>query len=193
MKKSHFQNSVFHCQRTRRNFLKSMKIAGLGAVGLSATSLLYPTLAQTVNRQDKWRWCNKCQVLHFAGGNSLGACAAGGLHNFEGSSNYSLILNTANLRGQYGWRWCNKCQELFFAGGGSKGVCPTGGKHNSTGSGDYLLKSKEDSPNYSGQAEWRWCRKCQALSFAGGDSLGACPAGGSHDNSGSGNYILQER
>ncbi len=193
MKKSSFQNIVFSCKRTRRDFLKSMKMAGLGAVGLSATNLLYPTVAQAVNRQDQWRWCSKCQVLHFAGGNSLGACAAGGSHNYRGSSNYSLILNTPNVRGQYGWRWCNKCQVLFFAGGGSLGACPAGGKHNPSGSSDYVLKAKDVAPDYVGQAEWRWCRKCEALYFAGGDSLGACAAGGSHDSSGSGNYILQAR
>jgi rubrerythrin len=42
----------------------------------------------------------------------------------------------------------------------------------------------------SSQANWRWCRKCQGLAFAGNPSPGACPAGGQHDHSGSGNYHL---
>ena len=39
------------------------------------------------------------------------------------------------------------------------------------------------------QDNWRWCNKCQGLAYAGNLSLGACPAGGTHDHSGSGNYI----
>src|SRR5206468_8347976 len=41
-----------------------------------------------------------------------------------------------------------------------------------------------------GQNNWRWCNKCQGLSYAGSASLGACPAGGNHDHTGSGNYSL---
>jgi len=40
------------------------------------------------------------------------------------------------------------------------------------------------------QDNWRWCRKCEALCFAGGAKLGSCAAGGMHDHSGSGNYVL---
>lgn len=41
-----------------------------------------------------------------------------------------------------------------------------------------------------GQDNWRWCTKCQGLAFAGNSSLGPCPAGGTHDHTGSGNYSL---
>jgi hypothetical protein len=40
------------------------------------------------------------------------------------------------------------------------------------------------------QAGWRWCRKCQGLWFGGNNTGGACPAGGGHDGTGSGNYRL---
>jgi hypothetical protein len=41
------------------------------------------------------------------------------------------------------------------------------------------------------QANWRWCNRCQALYFAGASSgPGPCVAGGLHDATGSGNYIL---
>ena len=46
---------------------------------------------QTMTAQDNWRWCNKCQVLAFAGFPSLGACAAGGSHDHSGSGDYVLI------------------------------------------------------------------------------------------------------
>jgi hypothetical protein len=40
------------------------------------------------------------------------------------------------------------------------------------------------------QNGWRWCYKCQGLFFAGNPSQGGCPAGGSHDASQSGRYVL---
>jgi hypothetical protein len=40
------------------------------------------------------------------------------------------------------------------------------------------------------QDGWRWCRKCQGLWFAGSQTRGACPAGGGHQQTGSGNYRL---
>jgi len=39
----------------------------------------------------------------------------------------------------------------------------------------------------SWQQEWRWCRNCLGMAFAGG-APGPCPAGGTHDHSASGNY-----
>src|SRR5947209_2807211 len=41
------------------------------------------------------------------------------------------------------------------------------------------------------QSGWRWCHKCQGLSFAGNPDQGACPAGGKHDHAGSGAYAMQ--
>jgi CubicO group peptidase (beta-lactamase class C family) len=40
------------------------------------------------------------------------------------------------------------------------------------------------------QDNWRWCKKCQAMCFAGSASLGACSGGGQHDHAGSGDYAL---
>ena len=40
-----------------------------------------------------------------------------------------------------------------------------------------------------GQDNWRWCHKCQGLYFAGNPGS-HCPAGGAHDQTGSGNYDL---
>ena len=41
------------------------------------------------------------------------------------------------------------------------------------------------------QAGWRWCSKCQGLTFAGGSTLGPCPAGDTHLHKGSWNYIVE--
>jgi hypothetical protein len=95
---------------------------------------------------------------------------------------------------QTNWRWCHKCQGMYFAGNNA-GICPApplGGTHDHTGSGNYNLV--HDSGNFAGQSNWRWCHKCQGLYFAG-NNAGRCPApppGGTHDHTGSGNYILRQ-
>ena len=40
-----------------------------------------------------------------------------------------------------------------------------------------------------GQDNWRWCKKCMVLAYAG-NPLAACPAGDLHDLKGSWNYVL---
>jgi rubrerythrin len=153
------------------------------------------------NSQDNWRWCTKCQGLAFAGNATPGSCPAGGTHDHTGSGNYRLPKDLGGLLGsieklsvQENWRWCTKCQGLAFAGNPTPGSCPAGGTHDHTGSGNYmLLKDVGALPNIgvaSGQENWRWCTKCQGLAFAGNPTPGACPAGGTHGHTGSGNYTM---
>ena len=40
------------------------------------------------------------------------------------------------------------------------------------------------------QNDWRLCSKCMGMAFAGGATPGACPAGGTHDHTGSGNFAF---
>jgi hypothetical protein len=47
-----------------------------------------------------------------------------------------------------------------------------------------------DAGDANGQNQWRWCRKCQLLAFAGGAAPGPCPSGGTHDHSGSADYTI---
>ena len=42
------------------------------------------------------------------------------------------------------------------------------------------------------QSNWRWCNKCQGMSFGGNPTQGVCPAGGVHNHSGSGDYNLDD-
>ena len=91
---------------------------------------------------------------------------------------------------QDNWRWCNKCQGLAFAGNPSPGACPAGGTHDHSGSGNYILVLDSPIPIPFTQDNWRWCNKCQGLAYAGNPSVGACPAGGTHDHAGSENYTL---
>ena len=82
--------------------------------------------------------------------------------------------------------------ELFrsdLGGSGSAlGRCPAGGYHDHQGSRAYTLAVNDAA--FKGQSDWRWCRKCQGLSFAGFASAGQCSAGGLHDHEGSGDYAL---
>jgi hypothetical protein len=100
---------------------------------------------------------------------------------------YCLILWGAD---QSDWRWCDKCQGLFFAGN-NQGVCPAGGAHNDTGSSNYTLATSAPGQyDANCQPGWSWCDRCQGLFFAGNDTFGVCPAGGTHDDAGSNNYKL---
>jgi CubicO group peptidase (beta-lactamase class C family) len=140
--------------------------------------------------QNNWQRCVKCKTLAFAGGASPGKCPAGGMHSYSGSKNYLVATSASGIVGQSNWRWCNKCQALSFAGGSSLGKCSAGGQHDHSGSANYVLAQKAGAlPEYS-EDNWRWCKNCQVLAFAGG-ALGTCSVGGTHNHTGSGDYILE--
>jgi hypothetical protein len=148
--------------------------------------VLFAEGTQFVQPQEGWRWCSKCQGLHFGAAGALGPCPAGGQHTTAGSGKYAVALNATGAPGQHQWRWCSKCQGLAFTGH-SQGVCAAGGTHATGGSGRYVVTGT--SLGLPGQAGWRWCKKCQGLFFSLNDA-GACPAGGGHDGSASGGYTL---
>ena len=52
------------------------------------------------------------------------------------------------------------------------------------------LSTATVSPSLSSQSNWRWCQKCQGLFFSGNPDQGVCPAGGVHDASSSGAYLM---
>lgn len=91
--------------------------------------------------QENWRWCKRCGVMFFGGGDG-GRCRAGGAHDPSGSGNYALRLGPPVGRGQGGWRWCCQCQSLFSMGG-NNGTCPaTNQAHNASGSSEYSLSTE---------------------------------------------------
>lgn len=154
-------------------------------------------LNNTVQRQDGWRWCSKCQGLFFGGLPNAGS--AGGIcpfdrqpHSQAGSASYILNCQSVGAGSQPGWRWCAKCQGLFFSlNPGSN--CPAGGTHLKSG-GDYFLTQKV--ANAAGQENWRYCNKCNGLFFGGtptaGTPGGKCPADQrKHSGTTSGNYQLE--
>lgn len=144
-----------------------------------------PAPAQTL-----WRWCNKCEGLHYiANGDSprLGACTATGMHDPGGSGSYTVIQNNPAPSRQSNWRWCRKCESLFF--GGTPGFCPAGGAHDGSQSSDYSLTM--DVPTEPGQHNWRWCRKCGALFYGPNQGSSNCAADrNAHDGSQSSDYTM---
>ncbi len=52
------------------------------------------------------------------------------------------------------------------------------------------LSTATVSPSLPSQNNWRWCQKCQGLFFSGNPDQGVCPAGGVHDASRSGAYLM---
>jgi CubicO group peptidase (beta-lactamase class C family) len=142
--------------------------------------------------QNNWQYCFKCQALAFSGGGNPGPCPGGGTHDLSRSGNYLVAQSSAGIAGQDNWRWCRKCQALSFAGSSSPGPCSAGGVHDHTGSGDYVLVTKgADGLPPDSQNNWRWCKKCQVLAYAGNpSSVGPCSAGGVHDHAGSNDYVL---
>ena len=69
-------------------------------------------------------------------------------------------------------------------------VVPGAECNDHAGSGDYLVAQDKDGT--LGQDNWRWCKKCQVLAFAGNPNVGNCASGGMHDHTGSGNYVLAQ-
>jgi hypothetical protein len=43
----------------------------------------------------------------------------------------------------------------------------------------------------SSQTSWAWCQKCQGLFYGPYESRSVCPAGGTHDYTESGIYVLR--
>lgn len=41
-------------------------------------------------QQEGWRWCHKCEALHFTGGGVVGRCPAGNNHDLTGSAKYLM-------------------------------------------------------------------------------------------------------
>lgn len=88
----------------------------------------------------------------------------------------SAILGVAGTCSQTGW-----CEI--------GDVCTSSGVVNGVRVQSYWSQLDKACIIPAGQDNWRWCRKCQGIYFAG-SSTGACPAGGGHDHSGSGDYTL---
>ena len=104
---------------------------GTHIIGGSNYSLKYDQPAGPEQESD-WRWCKKCQGLHYGPGMAASKCPAGGPHIQDESLNYALRYNVANIAGrQRDWKWCIKCQGLHFDPNVAGSRCSAGGTHES--------------------------------------------------------------
>ena len=74
----------------------------------------------------------------------------------------------------------DKCQGLFFGQSPTGGRCPaTGGEHNrQAASLAYFLVAENSARDFTGQNDWRWCRKCEGCFYGPHAPQSTCPAGG---------------
>ena len=140
-----------------------------------------PPAGVPILQQDGWRWCKRCLAMVY--GASPGPCAAGGNHDISSSGNYAFPSNVWSAPGDRDWHWCNKCQGLV---NGIGGLCVAGGNH-APGTWEYTVLM-------NGNPGWKWCRNCQSLFHPPAHRVvfppqsDLCPAGGTHNSTGSGDY-----
>lgn len=143
--------------------------------------------------QSHWKHCGKCQRLAFHDGTRpAGACSVGGAgsrHDHMSSGSYALHTDEEAAVGQDGWRSCRKCSALIHVGDGSRKMkCSAGGEHELPDSlTDYVLQMADQGVKV--RSGFRWCRNCGAL--VDKDGADGCAAGGSHDTSTSGPYVVR--
>jgi hypothetical protein len=191
----------------RRSRREALRIAGRSAaVLLTAGVALGAASTEASAAVSFFRWCNRCQSMWFINGNNSGHCPVSHLwdhnHYSNGSGVYTIRRTTEPGAGQPGWHWCVSCKAVWFLGRLEHrwGVCPiwpTIGHSPGEPVPDllldsYRLETVSNNNGPGGQANWRRCRKCNVLFFAG-NSIAAtrCPAGGNHDGSLSDNYLMR--
>jgi len=93
-------------------------------------------------------------------------------------------------RNEENFRWCQACACLFRGNSHSVGVCPASKDgHDGTKSQNYCVHHG-GKPAVKAQEGWAVCKKCQVLSFVQMNT--GCPAGGNHDHSGGGIYLVAQ-
>lgn len=132
--------------------------------------------------QTDWKYCNRCQVLCYAGPDAPSAApcgkAQGISHDFTGSGTYSVLYNDGTAPYQADWRFCVNCHALVFMGTPTVGLCPWGGNHQP------LVPDQDRSPDQTFdyqvagnfQPGWHWCTSCMALFYPQGSNMGHCSA-----------------
>ncbi len=182
---------------SRRDLLRKATIVGT-AVATGVVVGAAPASA-TVSG---FRWCSRCQSLWFANGGNNGHCPVEDWFNHShyqnDSGSYVLRLSSEPGHGQAGWHWCATCKAVwvFGSGPGASGFCPNNPLGGSIGHRNGELIITPDGTNWDSfrmefdgdnngpfaQRNWRVCRKCNVLFFAGnGLHLTRCPRGGQHD------------
>jgi hypothetical protein len=92
---------------------------------------------------------------------------------------------------QYGWKYCKKCKSLFWGPSEVLSSCYAGGTHESLpNSYEYALHYDCQNAPSSIQIGWKYCVNCKTLFWGGCESTSSCPAGGTHNSTGSSTYGL---
>ena len=91
-------------------------------------------------KQDKWRWCRKCEGMFFNGNATAGVCPRGGEHDSTKSGFYRFTFGKRSATDDGNFRWCIKCEGMCFAVLIFTGKCPAGGFHDVGASGFYSVK-----------------------------------------------------
>ena len=118
--------------------------------------------------------------------------SAGTLTGTEGWASYHLVLLTSDVVSipdpddeHLAIRWDNP-----FSGSNSYAEAvgrPSYEVFHQGGEGDDATVTV--TLRHASQSNWRWCKRCQCLAFAG-NGPGRCVNGSVHDHSGSGNYTI---
>ena len=141
-----------------------------------------------MNVEIGWSNCVECSSLVL---DPVGRCPGGGLHDTTDSGDY-VVPYESSANSRTNWRHCESCQSLVFAGSGSGGRCTTGLAHTFSQKG----YRPEGLPNFDAtreavrQSDWRWCCKCDGMTYCDADAPGNCATGGVHDDTRSGVYSM---
>lgn len=82
------------------------------------------------------------------------------------------------MEGSDGAGWSPRFEKVLNAAAGASWPKPD------------LFPNHGMSPLATTQVDWRWCRKCEGLFYAGHGHHGTCPAGGGHDPTGTWPYAF---
>ena len=132
--------------------------------------------------QPDWRFCVRCGGLfHAPNGNTSGSvCPKRGEHAWFGKKFFLPNDHQAagDATGQRDWRFCRNCHGLFWAPGDRPaGACPRGGQHDPLGCALLLPNDSMGANDAVGQRDWRFCRNCHGLFWAGSGFKGTLPRG----------------
>jgi hypothetical protein len=164
-----------------------------------------------MSEQFGWQFCRVCEGLFFAAGENTEDDIPGGIcfgfNPHVGTDAFGVGNQAGSGPTQGGWRFCSRCHGMHFAdappgefGGGARRMCfgtffdgeQDLGLHDPSQSDHYVLEIGDGSHVPFRLGGWRFCKKCFMLCFAppGEPNNGHCPAGGTHDHSGSAHYML---
>lgn len=139
----------------------------------STTPYSVPFQSTTLNGEETWWWCVKCQGLFSTTAPSL-ACAIGGVHKVP-ESGYEMVT-TPLPNDDAGWKRCKNCGGLFSTDGSAASVCGAG---HATAKSYHMITAGAAQPGL--EEGWQQCARCQGV-FLPGTEPSRCPNGAQHQS-----------